>query len=132
MLTNQCSKAVKWEWHIIVEPTKAQHKPAGGNLLEYPVIVVGVLGLRSFIAGGTMRGAGHGHKHIHRDTKHSRGGKCNDKQGINRGMEKKSGRQKDEDLIPKEEIKVKIQVKHKNTHFLSNILDLKRFCQKPL
>ena len=32
-----------------------------GNLLEYPVTVVGVLGLWSFIAGGTLRGAGHGH-----------------------------------------------------------------------
>lgn len=45
----------------------AQHKPklAGGNLLEYPVTVVGVLGLWSFIAGGILRGAGHGHTQIH-------------------------------------------------------------------
>lgn len=44
--------------------TGANERPAqakGGNLLLNPVTVVGVLGLWSFIAGGTVRGAGHGH-----------------------------------------------------------------------
>lgn len=38
-----------------------------GNLLEYPVTVVWVLGLWSFIAGGTLRGAERTHTitHIH-------------------------------------------------------------------
>lgn len=47
---------------MILEPMKDQHRPKGrGNLLLNPVTVVGVLGLWSFIAGGTVRGAGHGH-----------------------------------------------------------------------
>lgn len=46
----------------------AQAKGEGGNLLEYPVTVVGVLGLWSFIAGGTLRGAEDGHSHSQRHT----------------------------------------------------------------
>lgn len=46
----------------------AQAKVGGGNLLEYPVTVVGVLGLWSFIAGGILRGAGRGHVDTHTHT----------------------------------------------------------------
>lgn len=58
---------------MIVEPMGAQRRPkgGGGNLLEYPVTVVGVLGLWSFIAGGTLRGAGHGRTHTHKRTRAS-------------------------------------------------------------
>lgn len=52
---------------MIVKPIGAQCR-LKGNLLEYPVTVVGVLGLWSLIAGGTLGGAGQGHTQSHKHT----------------------------------------------------------------
>ena len=58
-----------------------------GNLLEYPVTVVGVLGLWSFIAGGTLRGAEHGHTHTHAHTNTRVGSRREKLRGRKKGEE---------------------------------------------